>query len=366
MRLVGRGHPAIRATHGKTLEFTRTEDITERATCVVAVGINGGDAPMAGPVQIAINTGGHSFAFTARGNSGWDPGGSAVVRRSPLRLPDTYATGATATAADLPRELVAALRDPAAQVVITVEPLPSPPSVVLFALDLSRPHDPRLAAEVAAADLVIAEDAEAARALGERVTESPVSIDGRVLVVASRDLPGRTVVDALATSRIETVGLSPQFAVAAASPSLGPIVVAPPDADPRAILGTAPADSRVVLTTSADRLPALLALAVELRGSESAVLAQRHTDPVRAPAAVIPGLLTSSEGVFVCLDASTESNALDPAVCAAVDALLADGVPTRAVAKALAALTGWDRRRAYDAVLNWRSRHEPRSQGVRE
>jgi hypothetical protein len=28
-------------------------------------------------------------------------------------------------------------------------------------------------------------------------------------------------------------------------------------------------------------------------------------------------------------------------------------VATRTVAKALAALTGWDRRRAYNTVLNW-------------
>jgi hypothetical protein len=37
----------------------------------------------------------------------------------------------------------------------------------------------------------------------------------------------------------------------------------------------------------------------------------------------------------------------------AVDGLVANGVPTRAAAAALATLTGWDRRRAYDAVLNW-------------
>jgi hypothetical protein len=38
-----------------------------------------------------------------------------------------------------------------------------------------------------------------------------------------------------------------------------------------------------------------------------------------------------------------------------VAALLADGVSTKTAANALATLTGWDRRRAYDTVLDWRN-----------
>ena len=44
---------------------------------------------------------------------------------------------------------------------------------------------------------------------------------------------------------------------------------------------------------------------------------------------------------------------LDADVRAAVDGLLADGVATRTAARALSALSGWDRRRSYDAILSW-------------
>src|SRR3954447_4221171 len=114
--MVGRGHPAIRATHGKTLEFSADPDITARATCVVAIRRSGDAAPVAGDVRVTLRAGAESFSFDARGNSSWDPSGAAVIRRSPLRLPDTLATHASAAASDLPPSLVEALRDPDVEV----------------------------------------------------------------------------------------------------------------------------------------------------------------------------------------------------------------------------------------------------------
>src|SRR5581483_6556914 len=78
VRLVGRGSPAIRATHAKTLEVTADAEITGRATCVIAVGTSAVEPRrVAGPVRITISVDGESFAFDARANSGWAPGGSA-------------------------------------------------------------------------------------------------------------------------------------------------------------------------------------------------------------------------------------------------------------------------------------------------
>ncbi|MDT4949808.1 MAG: hypothetical protein QOJ37_2403, partial [Pseudonocardiales bacterium] len=104
MRLVGRGDDRIRATHTKTLELTVDAAITERATCVLAVAVHPEPAqPLAGPVRITISAGGETFSVQALAYSGWDPAGSAVVRRSPLRLPGTLATHADAASSDLPR-----------------------------------------------------------------------------------------------------------------------------------------------------------------------------------------------------------------------------------------------------------------------
>ncbi len=351
MRIAGRGHPSVRATHPKTLEFSADTTITERATCVIAVRSRV-DAPtrLAGPVRITISVGGESFAFEARANGGWVPSGSAVIRRSPLQLPGTLATRADAAASDLPPSLVAALRNPSAEVVAELERIPGPPTVVLFALDANRPDNPRLAPELAAADLVVAEDETAARLLGERVTAGPVEVTGRVLVAAADDLPGATVVAALRSVEIETVGLPGRLAAAAASPSRGPMLVAPDGADPRPLLRRTPAGARLVVTTRAESVPDLLESAAAVRGTSGAVVVAEYAPPRRVDANSEP---LGKGPVHVCLDAAVDGVPLDPAVRAAVDSLLTDGTPTKAVANALAILAGWDRRRAYDAVLDW-------------
>jgi hypothetical protein len=351
VRIVGHGHPAIRATHHKTLELTPAAAISERATCVVAVGVTP-PGPIAGDVRITISAAGEAFSFRARGNSSWDPSGTAVIRRSPFRFPDTFATHASAVASDLPRALVEALQQPGNAIEIITEPGDERACAVLFALDPHRRHDPRLAAELAAADLIIADDEDAARLVGERVAHGAVGVEGRVLVLAIRDLPGATVVDALHDVDVETVGLPPALAAAAASPSRAPIVLAPDGTDPREQMRTAPAVARLVLAVRADDVEVTLRRAADMRGTRAAVAVQGSAPPIRIrPAEQVT--LWSSAPVALCLDAATGEDALDPRVRAAVDALLADGVPTRTAAKALAALTGWDRRRAYEIVLSW-------------
>ena len=354
MRLVGRGHPAITATHAKTLEFSADPTITGRASCVVATQRADDATAVAGDVRITLRAGTESFTFDARGNSSWDPAGNAVIRRSPLQLRDTLATSASAAASDLPRPLAAALRDPDAEVELLLEPAHAQrPCAVLFALDQRRASGIQLAAELAAAELVIAEDEDAARATGTRVARGAVPVDRRVLVVATQELPGRTVAAALRDVDVETVGLPPPLAAAAASPSRGSLVLAPPDADPRIVLRDAPAAARVVLAVGPERLDAVLRLAAEVRGTSGAVLVHPNTPPVRIDTAGVAGLPRASRTGYLCLDAAVDSDALDPRTSAALTALLADGVATRTAANALAALTGWDRRRAYDAVLAW-------------
>jgi len=353
VRLVGRGDGAIRATHDKTLEFTAEGQITERATCIVAVGtsVAEGFRP-AGPVRITITAGDESFALEALGHPGWTPGGTAVVRRSGRRRPGTLATEASAGAADLPRELVAALRDPESSVEVTVEPLRGRPAAVLVALDPAAPLDPRVAAELAAADLVVAEDDAAGALLGERVAHGVVRIEGRVLVAATRELPGHTVAGQLAGVPVDVLGLPPALAAAAASPSRRPLTV-DESGDPRALLRKVPAGHRLVVRTSTDEVAGLLTLAREVRGTGGAVLVA----PESRPQHVTPDTYVTAgrETVHLCFDAATESSALDPAVETAVRGLLADGVPTKTAANALAALTGWERRRAYETVLAWRA-----------
>ena len=80
MRFTGRGHPAIRATHTKTLELVPGTELTERGTCIVAVDTSAEPpAPMAGPVRVRISAGDVRASFDARANPNWQPGGAVQV-----------------------------------------------------------------------------------------------------------------------------------------------------------------------------------------------------------------------------------------------------------------------------------------------
>jgi hypothetical protein len=350
VRLVGCGHPAIRATHHKTLELTPEADITERASCVIGVRGAGATTPIAGDVRIIVRAGDESFGFTARGNSSWRPGTSAVIRRSAVRSAGTFATHATAAASDLPRSLVAALQRADAEVVIEVEPLPGRRCAVLFAVDPDRPDDPRLAAEIAAADEVVVEDETAARLTGIARAERPVSVTGRLLVLAAEQLPGRTVVEALGAVDVDTVGLPPALAAAAAFPFRGRLVLAPRGDDPVAALRDTSAASVLVVEVRPDEAMDVLRRAAEIRAARVAVLVQGSAAPVRV-ATDVPVDVAGAEPVQLCFGPTEVDAGPDPRILAAIEALRADDVPTRTVARALAALTGWPRRDAYDYLL---------------
>jgi hypothetical protein len=300
---------------------------------------------------MTIRAGGEAYQFQARANSSWDPAGTAIVRRSPFRLPGTFATHASAAACDLPRALAVQLQNPATEVEVIVEPLRGRHCAVLFALDPHRRDDPRLAAELAAADLVVAEDEDAARLVGERVSHGPVRVDGRVLVLASRELPGQTVAGALREVDVETVGLPAALAAAAASPSRAALHVLAGGGDPRARLRDAPADARLVVPVEADELDGLLEFAAQSRGTPGALVCQQYAPPVRVVAGTRTAL-ASMDTVHVCFEPAPPSEALDPRVRTAISGLLADGVPTKVAARALAELTGWPRSRAYEYVLD--------------
>lgn len=350
VRFVGRGHPNVRATHAKTFELTPACDITERATCVIAVDVRTDDAtPCAGPVTITLHVADQpAYQLRAHAHSGWLPRGTAVFRRSPMQLPDTYATGADAAAADLPRPLVAAMQRPDASLDVHVEAAQAArPTVVLLAADPTRPADDRLRAEIAAADRIVCEDPAA-----RRLVDPPPSGHGpRTLVVSTRELPGGSVLGALADSNgdVETVGLTPQLAAAAASPSRAPLTIAA--GRPAPALRSAPAQHRLLLRCAAADVPSLLELAGQLRPDSVVTLTQQFAAPIRVRAGERPEL--PSEDVTYCCFAPSPGTdeQIDPAVDAAVRGLLDDGVATRTAARALAGLAGISRRAAYERVL---------------
>ncbi|MGI5130227.1 DUF371 domain-containing protein [Pseudonocardia sp. CA-107938] len=361
------GHPALRATHTKTLEFTPDRTVTERATCVVGVAGRVVGGAVAGPIRIRIEAGDAVATVDAIANPEW-AGGTAVVRRSTQRRPDTFATEASAGAADLPRELLARITDPATRIVVSCTRLPRrPDGRAALALVWTAPGaapTPRLAAELAAADAVVADDADAAALVaGRRLsgTDAAAGLLGgelaRVVVLATAGLPGASVAAALQVPEqvaVEVAGLPAESAAAAASPVRGAVQLTGPVPRARidAVLRSAPSETTLAVTVAAGELATLLERAGQRRGTATAaVLDPASGGLVRwGPIDALRAERTSGE-LAVALDGAPGDAELGEELTALLRALLADGVSARSAAHALARVPGWSRRRAYDAVL---------------
>jgi hypothetical protein len=376
--VIAGGHPAIRASHAKTLELTAETGITARASCVVGVAARLPAQPVAGPIRLTLSVAGESVSWRAIGNSGWWPAsGSAVIRRSGRRLPDTFATDTELAAADLPRSLAGALAAPDAVVTLQVEraagPIGTGPGGILVRCRLAGTGPDRVLAEVAAADLVLAEDAPARSWLASAgiptgtasaggtasvSAASRLAAGGRVLAVAGG--AGTDVTELLAVAgAVEVLGLPAELAVSAAAAD-GAAVLHADGVRLRELPALAAAHPSLALAfrCPAERLPRLLA---ELgRGTADLVVV-----PVDDPERPLRGQLSEltlperfelalpRRGELACRVAGLAQLAGGPAIepAALVRELLGQSVTPRTVALAVAALPGWSRRSAYEFVL---------------
>jgi hypothetical protein len=133
-RIPFRGHPKVSALHPTTIEITMEEDLTERGDCIVGVGAGKGCAQLSEGVKAGIRrgssavllrlvVGSESFVVKATG----DPRltlshpHEIVVRRSDFVSDRTIAVRADAAARDIPRSMVARLRDPASVGFLEIE-----------------------------------------------------------------------------------------------------------------------------------------------------------------------------------------------------------------------------------------------------
>jgi hypothetical protein len=156
VRLAAAGHPAVTGRHDRTLELTAEDAITARATCIlgVAAGPLPGDLPaLRGRVRLTIGAAGRSAAVEGEVNPGFASAERLVVRRSDHVDPDTFLVNASASAADLPADLLAVLATPGEPITAVAEELADPPAVLLVLTPGAVPAEvARLAAQ---ADLVV-------------------------------------------------------------------------------------------------------------------------------------------------------------------------------------------------------------------
>jgi len=124
--IIGRGHPAITASHAKTVELVTEPEIGPRATCVVAVGarVESGDLlGLRGWIDLTIHAGGTTDVVRGHANPALAAGDRLVVRRAPVPVRDALLVEADKGASDLDPGLVAALKDPGAAVTVSLSPV---------------------------------------------------------------------------------------------------------------------------------------------------------------------------------------------------------------------------------------------------
>jgi hypothetical protein len=131
--LRARGHEHVAGTHESTFEVTTDDWLTPAGDCIVGVEADRAPADFDedfvaacrdadATITVTLRADGHEQTVTARGDPGLtlESERGAVVRTSDYVDDRTLAVGADAAAADLDRDLVAALGDGAALTVRVV------------------------------------------------------------------------------------------------------------------------------------------------------------------------------------------------------------------------------------------------------
>ncbi len=131
-----RGHPNVRAEHPTTLEVTKEEELTPRGDCIIAVGADKGARDLSENFKRLVRTPGAVVLMAIEVPSAGlrevvrgfghpaltlEHPTDIVVRRSDFVCGRTVAIRADKAARDLSRELVRALRDPGAEVIVRLE-----------------------------------------------------------------------------------------------------------------------------------------------------------------------------------------------------------------------------------------------------
>jgi uncharacterized protein len=123
--IVFRGHPNVKSLHPTTIEVTKDDNLTSRGDCIVGVSADKGCSDLQDETKAAlrslgskvvfkISVGPESFVFHAMGNPRLELSHphDIVVRKSEFLSERTLAVKADMAAKDIPRSLVAKLRDP--------------------------------------------------------------------------------------------------------------------------------------------------------------------------------------------------------------------------------------------------------------
>ena len=397
-----RGHPNIRATHANTFELTPDASVTTSGTCIIGIDAEwseGALLALRGAVRITIRSGSIEETVRARINPTFIRGDPLVIRRHPDPQPRSLCIAAEKGSAALDRALAEALRQPDADLEVTLEMLGAPDAsdgaLFVIATPIGNPGDlsPRALATLHSVDLIVAEDTRTTRALIGRGAPDMLSLHdhnerGRVAEVLRRLGAGARV--ALVSEAGMPLISDPGFVLVRAaaaenyliSPVPGPDAVTsalsisglptddfrfigflPRKAGERrsALAALRTASYSTVFFEAPHRILDALEALVEETGDRRIAACRNMTKPgeeaIRGRASEVIAVLRDREiirgefTVVVECAAAAPDTGLDDALLQMAQSLVDAGVPTKTISAALAKATGASRRDMFSIVL---------------
>lgn len=128
------GHPKMRATHKTTLEITKDSHLTEKGDCIVAVNASKAGKDLSpefrhlvrndnAVIRLTMTVAGQSETMTGRGDRRLtlDHLTDLVIRKSKYVCNRTLMVEADKSASNLGRDLVRALRNPQARIIVKIQ-----------------------------------------------------------------------------------------------------------------------------------------------------------------------------------------------------------------------------------------------------
>ncbi len=167
-----KGHPNIKASHAKTFEFTSDTDITQTGTCIIGIDCDYDEEALLalrGSVKIHLNCNGAEDIIQARMNPLFRRGDPLIIRRNDKPQPRTLCTSASKGSSALSRELVKELQQPGAELTAIIEQLVTEEAaegvIYVIGMPIGNSGDISLRAldTLQSIDAVIAEDTRTAR-----------------------------------------------------------------------------------------------------------------------------------------------------------------------------------------------------------
>jgi uncharacterized protein (UPF0332 family) len=113
------GHPNIRSMHRNTIEFTKDTELTKEGDCIAGVRADFEIFKLKEFVKefsdfkLVLEVGNLGFELSGKLNKEFDDGHEIVFRRSEFRSKRTFGIRCDRVAADVPREMIEKLKNPA-------------------------------------------------------------------------------------------------------------------------------------------------------------------------------------------------------------------------------------------------------------